>query len=159
MRVDYINPFVEAAFSVVEEVLSTKVERGKIYLKGEPQSIMGLATIVGLAGGVEGRVILDMAIPTALKIASIMNGEELNEVDDLVKATLTELANVVTGVAVTELHEKGFRFDLTPPAVITGENMKVHDIGIEALVVPMTLPFGKIEVNVAIKEREVSSDG
>ena len=159
MRVDYINPFVEAAFSVVEEVLSTKVERGKIYLKGETQAIMGLATIVGLAGGVEGRVILDMDIPTALKIASIMNGEELNEVDDLVKATLTELANVVTGVAVTELHEKGFRFDLTPPAVITGENMKVHDIGIEALVVPMTLPFGEIEVNVAIKEREVSSDG
>ncbi len=159
MRVDYINPFVEAAFSVVEEVLSTKVERGKIYLKGETQAIMGLATIVGLAGGVEGRVILDMDIPTALRIASIMNGEELNEVDDLVKATLTELANVVTGVAVTELHEKGFRFDLTPPAVITGENMKVHDIGIEALVVPMTLPFGEIEVNVAIKEREVSSDG
>ena len=159
MRVDYINPFVEAAFSVVEQVLSTKVERGKIYLKGETQAIMGLATIVGLAGGVEGRVILDMDIPTALKIASIMNGEELNEVDDLVKATLTELANVVTGVAVTELHEKGFRFDLTPPAVITGENMKVHDIGIEALVVPMTLPFGEIEVNVAIKEREVSSDG
>lgn len=159
MRVDYINPFVEAAFSVVEEVLSTKVERGKIYLKGETQAIMGLATIVGLAGGVEGRVVLDMDIPTALKIASIMNGEELNQVDDLVKATLTELANVVTGVAVTELHEKGFRFDLTPPAVITGENMKIHDIGIEALVVPMTLPFGEIEVNVAIKEREVSSDG
>ncbi len=159
MRVDYINPFVEAAFSVIEEVLSTKVERGKIYLKGETQAIMGLATIVGLAGGVEGRVVLDMDIPTALKIASIMNGEELNQVDDLVKATLTELANVVTGVAVTELHEKGFRFDLTPPAVITGENMKIHDIGIEALVVPMTLPFGEIEVNVAIKEREVSSDG
>lgn len=157
MRVDYINPFVEAAFSVVEEVLAMPVERGKIYLKGATQSIMGVATIVGLAGSVEGRVILDMDVATALKIASIMNGEELTTIDDLVKATITELANIVTGVAVTELHEKGFRFDLTPPAVITGENMQIHDIGIEALVVPMGLPFGEIEVNVAIKEREVNN--
>ncbi|MGL4524498.1 MAG: chemotaxis protein CheX [Spirochaetia bacterium] len=159
MRVDYINPFVEAAFTVVEQVLSTPVERGNIYLKGVTQSIMGVATIVGLAGSVEGRVILDMDIPTALKVASIMNDEDLNEIDDLVRATITELANVVTGVAVTELHENGFKFDLTPPAIITGENMEIHDIGIEALVVPMGLPFGKIEINVAIKEREVSVDG
>lgn len=159
MRVDYINPFVEAAFTVVEEVLATQVQRGNIYLKGTTQSIMGVATIVGLAGSVEGRVVLDMNVPTALKIASIMNGEELTEIDDLVKATITELANIVTGVAVTDLHEKGFRFDLTPPALVTGENMEIHDIGIESLVVPMGLPFGEIDVNVAIKEREVNSDG
>jgi chemotaxis protein CheX len=153
MRVDYINPFIESAFSVIQEVLNCEVKRGEIYLKGSTQSILGLATIVGLAGSVEGRVLLDMNKSTAITIASIMNGEKLTEVDDLVKATLTELANMVTGHAVTKLHELGFKFDLTPPAVITGDNMKIHDLGIEALIVPLEMPFGKVEVNVAIKER------
>ena len=33
MRVEYINPFVEAAFNVLKEVLTTEVKRGDLYLK------------------------------------------------------------------------------------------------------------------------------
>ncbi len=153
MRIDYINPFVESAFSVIREVLQCDIQRGKVYLKGHTQSIKGVAAIVGLAGGVEGRVLLDMDKSTALEIASIMNNEKIVELNDLMKATITELANIVTGAAVTRLHEMGFRFDLTPPAVITGENLQIHDLGLEALIVPMQLPFGEIEINIAIKER------
>ncbi len=153
MRVDYINPFVESAFSIIHEVLNCEVKRGQIYLKGTTQSIMGVATIVGLAGAVEGRILIDMERPTALAVVSAMNFEEITEMDELAQATLNELANMVTGHAVTRLHEMGFRFDLTPPAVIMGENLQIHDAGIEALVVPIMTPFGKIEINVAIKER------
>jgi chemotaxis protein CheX len=115
--------------------------------------VMGVAAIVGLAGDVEGRVLFDMDKPTALKIASVMNGEELPNFDDLVKATITELANMITAQAVTKLHDLGFRFDLTPPAIFTGENMEVSDADVEALIVPMETPQGKIEINVAIRER------
>jgi chemotaxis protein CheX len=69
------------------------------------------------------------------------------------KATITELANMITGQAVTKLHNLGFQFDLTPPAIFTGENMEVSDTGVEALIVPMELPQGKIEINVAVRER------
>jgi chemotaxis protein CheX len=153
MRVDYINPFVESAFSVIREVLNCDVKRGSIYLKNNTQSIMGVATIVGLAGAVEGRILIDMDKDTSLKVVSAMNFEEITELDDLSKSTLSELANMVTGHAVTRLHELGFRFDLTPPAVIIGDNLKIHDVGVEAIVVPMMTAMGKIEINVAIKER------
>jgi len=153
MRVEYINPFVEAAFSVLKEVLQSDVHRGELYLKSTSMPVMGVAAIVGLAGDVEGRVLFDMDKPTALKTASVMNGEELNEFDDLVKATITELANMITAQAVTKLHDLGFRFDLTPPAIFTGENMEVSDAEVEALIVPMETPGGKIEINVAIRER------
>jgi len=33
MRVEYINPFVEAAFNILKEVLNTEVRRGELYLK------------------------------------------------------------------------------------------------------------------------------
>ncbi|HOX92487.1 MAG TPA: chemotaxis protein CheX, partial [Spirochaetales bacterium] len=112
MRVEYINPFVESAFNVMKEVLQADVRRGELFLKSTSMPVMGVAAIVGLAGDVEGRVLFDMDKPTALKIASTMNGEELTTMDDLVKATITELANMITAQAVTKLHELGFRFDL-----------------------------------------------
>ena len=156
MRVEYFNPFVESAFSVPKEVMESEVRRGEIYLKPTSMSIMGVAALVGLAGDVEGRVLFDMTKETALQVAGAMNMDTFDALDELAKATIQELANMITAQAVTKLHDLGFKFDLTPPALFTGENMEVStNLGeVEALIVPMELkPNGKIEVNVAIRER------
>jgi len=158
MRVEYINPFVEAAFNVLKEVLGTDVKRGDLYLKSSTMQIMGVAALVGLAGDVEGRVLFDMTKETALQVASGMNGEEMKVLDDMVKATITELANMITAQAVTKLHDLGFKFDLTPPALFTGDNMEIsNNLEVEALIVPMEIgpggKNGKIEINVVIRER------
>jgi chemotaxis protein CheX len=52
MRVEYINPFVESAFSIMQEVLQTEVQRKELYLKKTSQPVMGVAALVGLAGDV-----------------------------------------------------------------------------------------------------------
>jgi len=156
MRVEYINPFVESAFTVLKEVMNSEVKRGEIYLKPTSMSIMGVAALVGLAGDVEGRVLFDMTKDTALHVAGAMNMEEFTVLDELAKATIQELANMITAQAVTKLHDLGFKFDLTPPALFTGDNMEVSsNLGeVEALIVPMEMAEkGKIEVNVAIRER------
>jgi chemotaxis protein CheX len=156
MRVEYINPFVEATFNVLKEVLNSDIKRGEIYLKPTTMSIMGVAALVGLAGDVEGRVLFDMTKETALDVSGAMNGEKFSVLDELAKATIQELANMITAQAVTKLHDLGFKFDLTPPALFTGENMEVSsNLGeVEALIVPMELGSNsRIEVNVAIRER------
>jgi len=156
MRVEYINPFVESTFGILSEVLGSEVKRGEIYLKPTTMSIQGVAALVGLAGDVEGRVLFDMTKETALFVAGAMNQETFTVLDDLAKATIQELANMVTAQAVTKLHDLGFKFDLTPPALFTGDNMEVAtNLGeVEALIVPMMFgPDKKIEVNVAIRER------
>lgn len=153
MRVEYINPFVEAAYNILTEVLGGEIKRGELYLKSTSMPVMGVAALVGLAGDVEGRVIFDMNMDTAMKIASQMNGEQLKSFDELAKATITELANLITAQAVTKLHDLGFRFDLTPPALFTGENMEISDHDVEALIVPMETSQGRVEVNVAIRDR------
>ena len=152
MRVEYINPFVETAFNILQEVLGGEVRRGDLYLKSTSMPVMGVAALVGLAGDVEGRVLFDMTMETAMNIASKMNGERLTEFDALAKATVTELANLITAQAVTKLHDLGFRFDLTPPALFTGDKMEISDHEVEALIVPMITEQGKVEVNVAIRE-------
>jgi chemotaxis protein CheX len=164
MRVEYINPFVESAYGVLREVMNAEVRRGEISLKSTSTSIQGVAALVGLAGDVEGRVLFDMTKETALSVATVMavfagilsEGEDFPTLDEMAKATIQELANMITARAVDKLHDLGYKFDLTPPALFTGENMEVStNLGeVEALVVPMELgPNGKIEVNVAIRER------
>ncbi|MDR1429167.1 MAG: chemotaxis protein CheX [Spirochaetaceae bacterium] len=154
MRVEYINPFVDAAFSVLKEYLGPDVHRGELYLKPTTVPVMGVAALVGLAGDVEGRILFDMSRKTAIDVAGAMNGETFTELDELAKATIQELANMITAQAVTKLHNLGFKFDLTPPALFTGDNMEVSNAQVEALIVPMELgPHGKIEINVAVRER------
>ncbi|TVQ23711.1 MAG: chemotaxis protein CheX [Spirochaetaceae bacterium] len=157
MRVEYINPFVEAATSILREVLQCDVTRGELYLKSTASPVLGVAAIIGLAGDVEGRVLLDMNRKTAVEIASAMLAsmemEPITELNDLGRATITELANMITGQAVTKLHNLGFKFDLTPPALVTGDNMEISNTNVEALIVPMEVPQGKIEINVAVRER------
>ena len=153
MRVEYINPFSEAAYNILTDVLSGEIKRGNLYLKSTCMPVMGVAAIVGLAGDVEGRVIFDMTMDTALRIASAMNSEEFKEFDEMARATITELANMITGQAVTKLHDLGFKFDLTPPALFSGENMKISNNDIEALIVPMETPYGEVEINVAVLDR------
>ena len=159
MRVEYINPFVETSYRVLKEVLGgAEVKRGDLYLKSTAMPVMGVAALVGLAGDVEGRVLFDMTFETALNIASKMNEEKLPAFDDLAKSTISELANLITAQSVTKLHDLGFKFDLTPPALFAGEKMEIAALGgttdnVEALIVPLITDYGKIEVNVAIRER------
>jgi len=152
MRVEYINPFVESALQILNETVSDDVKRGQLYLKPSLTPMLGVVVIVGLTGQVSGRVIIDMSKETALKIASKMNGEEMIEFDEMVSATLTELANMITGQAVTKLHSLGFQFDLTPPALLIGDNLQISDNKIEALVVPLELLGNMIEINVGLRE-------
>lgn len=159
MRVEYINPFVETSYRVLKEVLGgAEVKRGELSLKSVAMPVMGVAALVGLAGDVEGRVLFDMTYETALNLASKMNGETLTQFDDLAKATISELANLITAQAVTKLHELGFKFDLTPPTLFAGEKMEIAALpgaaqNVEALIVPLVSECGEIELNVAIRER------
>ena len=153
MRVEYINPFVESAYGILKEVLDDEVKRGELYLKASSVPTMGVAALVGLAGDVSGRVVFDMDMATAIKIAGRMNREEFTAFDDMAKATISELANLITAQAVTKLYDLGFKFDLTPPSLISGQNLEISDQHVEALIVPLETNYGCIEVNVAIKEK------
>ena len=147
MRVEYINPFVETSYRVLKEVLGgAEVKRGELSLKSVAMPVMGVA------------VLFDMTYETALNLASKMNGETLTQFDDLAKATISELANLITAQAVTKLHELGFKFDLTPPTLFAGEKMEIAALpgsaqNVEALIVPLISECGEIELNVAIRER------
>lgn len=79
-----------------------------------------------------------------------MNGEPIGELDQLAQDTLSELASMVAGRAVSALNDEGHRLKVTPPTLFAGENVIISGRELETLVVPLETRFGEVAVNVAI---------
>lgn len=153
MRIEYINPFVEASFDILNEVLRTTVKRGQLYLKKLGESMKGVAVVIGVVGNMKGRIVFDMNEETALKIVSKLNGEEFKTFDEMARSTIGELANMITGRSVTKLEKEKLAFSFTPPTIITGENLNIFEFAdMEALIIPIDTGIGVVEINIAFKE-------
>jgi chemotaxis protein CheX len=153
VRYDFVNPFVASAREILEEVLSGRIDAGKIRLSPAPISSLGVTAIVGVTGEGEGRVLFDMSRKTALAIASEMNAEPQTELGSLAQDTLTELASMMTGKAVTLLNDRGHHLRVSPPTLVAGDNVTISSAELETLVVPLSTSYGEVIVNVAMETR------
>ncbi|MEE9614746.1 MAG: chemotaxis protein CheX [Thermodesulfobacteriota bacterium] len=151
MRLEYIDPFVEGACSVLKETLDVPVEKGKLTLFSGLSPKQGIAVSFGLTGGVEGQILFDLSEEMALKIAGLMNDRKFDAMEPIVLDSIAELMNIIVGRSVTLLNEKGFNFYITPPTMYSGKDMKFWSVGIETLVVPVGTPYGDMVVNVALR--------
>ncbi|MDP4268272.1 MAG: chemotaxis protein CheX [Bacteroidota bacterium] len=147
-----INPFLEAALSVFEQILKTTPERGKIYLEMPPLHGKEVNAVIGVTGGISGQVIYCVDTDTSIKLASaLMPGMPINTFDELAQSAIRELGNMITGNAATRLFENGFSCNLTPPTLFFGKDvfLSTND---RVLVIPLKLPQGEVTIHVAVKE-------
>ena len=149
MRYTYIRPFTDAAHVVLEEVLSSRIEAGDIQLSATTVASRGVTTIVGITGETDGRVLFDMAPASAVRIAEAMNGETISELNRLGQDTLTELASMIAGRAVTILNDAGHQLRVSPPTLLIGDNLTISNFELETLIVPLETSYGEVVVNVA----------
>ena len=150
MRYDYVQPFVSSAQEILEAVLSGQIAPGKVVLSPVPRAGNGVTAIVGVTGDGEGRVLFEMSRQTALAIAAEMNSEPQSELGSLVKDTLSELASMMTGRAISLLNDMGYKLRVSPPTLIAGDNVTISTAELETLVVPLETAHGEVVVNVAM---------
>jgi len=150
MRVEYINPFVEAAYSVLGSFIPHEVRHGAIGLS-ESISAKGFSATVFLTGKVEGRVVIDLDQRLARHIAGLLNGMTFEELNHLAIDTICEIANIIIGKAVTSLNNSGFNFKTSPPCFFIGEKT-CH--GLEAICIPLHTKWGEIRIQAAIREKD-----
>jgi chemotaxis protein CheX len=151
MKVEFIEPFVGAAFSVLETVTGERPVRGQLALRTSTFTTQQITIVAGVNGEVEGVALYGMSLVTAMKIAGAMMASQVSELDDMALSAISELGNMITGNAITMLSRNGYDVDITPPSVIKGTQVEMST-RIPALVVPVNTPFGSIEVNVALAE-------
>ena len=153
MKVEYINPFASAAFSVLTSVLGNEPSKGSLAMRPSVFTSQQCNVVTGVTGQIEGQVLYGMSLNTADRVASHMLCEPIRTFDQLAASAIAELANMVTGNAMTLLSEAGYVCEITPPSIIRGTNVKISTLGIPALVVPICVEQGEIELTVCLRER------
>jgi CheY-specific phosphatase CheX len=151
MKMELIQPFINAADAVLSQGLQGTTKVGYLTMEEEAYRRRGVAGMVELSGDIEGRIVLDLEPPTAVRVASHFAGSELPETDDLVKETVFELANQVTGNAISALNDQGFRFRVHPPLLLMSEEGDKSSEDTEALMMCFETSMGNVFMNVALR--------
>ena len=151
MKMELIQPFINAADAVLSQGLKSPMVMGNLTMEQEAYRRKGVAALIELSGDIQGRVIFDLAPKTAAQVASHFAGTELPESDDLVREAVCELANQVIGNAVATLNDQGFHFRVHPPQLHTSEQGPTNTEDTEALVLCFETASGNVFMNIALR--------
>ena len=150
MRMELIQPFINAADAVFAEALQAPTQIADLSMDENTYRRKGVAALIAIKGDIEGRVILDLAPDVAMRVASHLAGTELPESEQVIRETVCELANMVIGNSVTLLNDQGFRFKVFPPEIHMNEEGLAGSADTEAMVLAVETPCGAIYLNIAM---------
>jgi chemotaxis protein CheX len=151
MRMELIQPFINAADAVFAESLESPTKIVDLEMDEDAYRRKGVAALIAIKGDIEGRVILDLSPEVALKVASQLAGVEVEASEQVVKETVCEMANMVIGNSVTLLNDQGFHFKVFPPEVHMNETGLAGSADTEALVICIETACGNIYLNIAMR--------
>jgi len=150
MRMELIQPFINAADAVFAESLQAPTKIADLSMDENTYRRKGVAALIAIKGDIEGRVILDLDPAVAMRVASHMAGSPLPESEQVVRETVCELANMVIGNSVTLLNDQGFRFKVFPPEIHMSEEGLAGSADTEAMVLCIETPCGEVYLNIAM---------
>lgn len=151
MRMELIQPFINAADAVFAEALQAPTKIVDLEMDENTYRRKGVAALIAIKGDIEGRVILDLSPEVAVKVASILAGTEVEASEQVVRETVCEMANMVIGNSVTLLNDQGFHFKVFPPEIHMNEAGLAGSADTEALVICIETPCGNIYLNIAMR--------
>ena len=151
MKLELIQPFINAADAVLAQTLACQTRVSTVTMEQEVYRRRGVAAIVTMMGDIEGRIVFDLEPATAARVASALAGSDLPQDDGMIHDTVCELANQVICNAIASLNDQGFRFRVQPPEVHTAEHGIGNSEDIEALVMCFDTPSGSVFMNIALR--------
>ncbi|MGE5559477.1 MAG: chemotaxis protein CheX [Chloroflexota bacterium] len=159
MKVAYINPFVSAVARVLDQEAGLTVQRGQISMTAESVTSDDITVIIGVVGQVHGVVMYSLSERMAKSIVAAMIGQEVPVFDTMAESAISELANVITGLASSDLEESGFTCRLAPPTLIIGRGVYISTVLIQRLNIPIQTEQGTLHISVALNENPAGSGG
>jgi len=150
VKAEVINPFLESARTVIQQVVQVSPSTGSLGVK-EIQPVEDHIWIqIDMTGHFSGMVIFGLQEEVALRIVSaMMGGFVLTEMDEMGRSAISELGNMISGNASTILSNQGYDVDITPPKVIQSEGGQAAPR--KALCIPLVMDgIGELDIQVMI---------
>jgi len=153
LNVDYINPFIEATTNTFQTMCSLTPTRERVFLKGDGEETYGVSGIIGLGGEATGAVVLNLPEKVAMGVVSKFVGEDFSAITSGVVDGVGELTNIIAGDAKNRLIQKGYKFEIGLPRIVTGRNyITAQNKNVPCLVVSFTSELGNFCLEVSLKK-------
>lgn len=115
-------PFSKATGEAFKMMLNLDCSAEKPEMRtGASSTGNGLNIAINVTGDLTGEVLYRFPKETALEMVKIMCGMEFEEIDEFVTSAMGEIANIISGNAMTGLSEQNIICDIQPPKVLVGD--------------------------------------
>jgi len=152
MNIQYLIPFVDAAYEVLLAEAKMTMRRGQLSLDKGAYTTDEVTVIISLVGDIIGTVFYSMTSKMTLDIVSVILDERIEEMDALAQSGVAELGNVITGRASVKLSQTGLESTISPPTLMIGKGAYISTLDIPRLVVPLEGDSGKLVIHLALTE-------
>jgi chemotaxis protein CheX len=151
MKAEYINPFLESARMVIEQMVQIRPSTGQLSIRDIKFADNHVWIQIGLTGHMNGDIVFGLSESVALRmISAMMGGYVITEIDEMGKSAISELGNMISGNASTMLYNQGVYVDITPPKIMGGQFASSYGAR-RALAVPLIMDgIGEMEIQVLI---------
>lgn len=151
MDSQFIIPFVDSVTNVFETMLQLKVEVGTPSIKPADCDSHDVSGIIGMAGDVEGTIVLGFPTATAERAVGVFTGIEIDADHDDFADAIGELVNMISGGAKSKFANR--KVTITCPSVIVGDHHAVSGRkDIVTIHIPVDCDLGKFSVDVSIRD-------
>ena len=150
LDVEFVNPFLEGAISVLKIQANTVVKAGSPVLKKPDEPFYGdISGVIGIvADSFKGSIVITFPETTFLNIMSNMLGETFKTLTPEIKDGAAELTNIIFGHAKTVLNNRGLGIKMAIPSVVSGHN---HTISSNTKGPRISVPFNSTSGSFAIE--------
>jgi chemotaxis protein CheX len=155
-----VNPFVEAAISVMKEAAGVETRRGHLSYRSRPEHRYGVSVVVWVHGYLSGQVVFNMKTEVGQKLVEKMLPDKPPHTRErLFSDTIGKLANMITSKAADLLSRGNDRtLAIAAPTVLTGEQLNGALVSKPTFVCGLHTQCGKVEMNVALAESDGAFD-
>lgn len=141
MKAECVNPFLQALQDVFKIMLDVDITRDNIH-KGDAVNENQVVVEIPLIGDIQGSVLFSFPQSTTFEIVKTMSGMEFDKIDSFVTSALGEMANIISGNALSYLAKGNYQCDILPPRIEITE----HEKGETALTLPLHTDVGDLRI-------------
>ena len=148
-----LETFKEALAQNVTRMAKTPVTFTVIESSDAPYMSQGITTVIGMIGQSTGSMIMDLSVDCAEKITEAMLRRPSKNREEVL-AMVSELANIISGIACSMLNkkDKAFALRVSPPSLFHGNTAEIVSPSLKIQRALAETDFGSIFLGVGFKK-------
>lgn len=152
MDAKLVNPFIDAFMTVLPQIGFQEPTRAAMNVKDKMTQSLGVTIIVGFTKQIRGNVVYNMSEDTAKYIAfTMMMGMPVESFDEMAQSAVSEMSNMLTANAATNLAAMGLEVDISTPSLSVGSEFQVKISNEKYLTVTMDVSGHPVEIDIAVQ--------